>query len=243
MKNADEFQLPDPSLQRYQSELKYTIPKEKTKIAVAILSSQLDPDPLYPRGMISSIYFDSHEWGMLGEKRNSDFLKTKVRLRWYSSLIRNQVCHEEATFAEAKYKIGSKRAKVRHRMRFTGQELQDIPLNSAKLLNVTLELKRLGCPIPNAVIPTFVVRYERRRFIDRSTGKRVCIDTDIGVPKFNRAILSASFPYFLPRTVIEVKSQDQEFPPFLRSLQVLGLRKTAFSKYYECYAELTKTIF
>ncbi len=228
---------------RLQSEVKYTIPHENTRIATSLLSTRLDPDPQYPSATISSIYFDSHDWKLLGEKRNSDYLKTKVRLRWYSAIAGDQESHDKATFAEVKYKVGSKRTKTRHRMRFTGQELQGMPLSSFELLEVVHEIKRLGCPIRDALIPTFVVSYKRRRFIDRITGKRVCIDSDIGVPKFNRASLSSSFSYYLPRTVIEVKGLHQEFPLFLRPLLALGLRKTAFSKYYECYAELTKSVF
>ena len=228
---------------RLQSELKYTIPQESTHIARSLLSTRLDPDPQYPSAIISSIYYDSYDWKMLGEKRNSDFLKTKVRLRWYSSDDGNQVSHGNATFAEVKYKVGSKRTKTRHQTRFSGQELQDMPLSSFELLGVLHELKRLGCPIREALIPTFVVSYKRQRYVDRATGRRVCIDSDIRVPKYNRSTLTSSFSHSLPKTVIEVKSPQQEFPLFLRPLQALGLRKTAFSKYFECYAELTRSVF
>jgi len=228
---------------RLQSELKYTIPQESTRIAMSMLSTRLDPDPQYPSAIISSIYFDSHDWKMLGEKRNSDYLKTKVRLRWYSSAEGNQLRHDSATFAEVKYKVGSKRTKIRHQTRFSGQELQDMPLSSFELLGVLHELKRLGCPIRNALIPTFVVSYKRQRFVDRATGRRVCIDSGIRVPKYNRSTLASTFSHCLPNTVIEVKSPQQEFPLFLRPLQALGLRKTAFSKYFECYAELTRSVF
>ena len=45
------------------------------------------PDPHYPANVVSSIYFDTHDWRYLNEKENSDFLKTKVRLRWYEALV------------------------------------------------------------------------------------------------------------------------------------------------------------
>jgi hypothetical protein len=241
-RNDKTLTLAEP-IGRPQSELKYTIPQERTKIALSLLSTRLDPDPQYPSAIISSIYFDSYDWKLLGEKRNSDYLKTKVRLRWYASITENQKSFDETTFAEVKYKIGSKRTKIRHRTHFSGQELENMSLSSFELLEVIHKLKRLGCPIRRALVPTFVVSYKRQRFVDRATGKRVCIDSDIGVPKFNKATLTSSFSSYLPNTVIEVKSPDQEFPLFLRPLQALGLRKTAFSKYYECYAELTNSVF
>jgi len=226
-----------------EGELKYTIPSDRAKTAIALLDSCLYPDPNFPTGIISSIYFDSRDWTFLGEKRNSDYLKTKVRLRWYSPLEGSLPVDEDVTFAEVKYRIGSRRKKVRRRMNFTGEQLHKIRLDSADLMTVPCELRRAGIVFQETIFPTFVVRYVRRRYIDRMTGKRVCIDHNIGTPKVNRAILSTPFPFILSRAVIEVKSLDVEFPRFLRPLLPIGLQRTAFSKYYECYAALTRTIF
>jgi len=226
-----------------EGELKYTIPSNRTKTAIALLDSRLDADPKFPAGVISSIYFDSRDWVFLGEKRNSDYLKTKIRLRWYAPLAGSLPADKDMTFAEAKYRVGSRRMKIRRRMTFSGEQLRMIRLDSPDLMSVPQELRRAGVVCPKAIFPTFVVRYIRRRYVDRLTGKRVCIDYKITTPRVNQTILSTPFPFELTKAVIEVKSLDLEFPRFLRPFLALGLNRTAFSKYYECYAALTRTIF
>ena len=64
-------------------ELKFTIDGRNVTAVRRWLSSICRPDPLFPRGVVNSIYFDTPELHHLREKINSDYLKTKVRLRWY----------------------------------------------------------------------------------------------------------------------------------------------------------------
>ena len=46
----------------------------------------LPADGAYSSNIVSSLYYDTRDRRGLYEKLNSDFLKLKVRLRWYTEL-------------------------------------------------------------------------------------------------------------------------------------------------------------
>ena len=83
----------DPSF-----ELKYVNSNTKSHILISWLEKSCIPDPEFPVGTVSSIYYDTWDKKYLGEKINSYYLKTKVRVRWYSCL--EYKSHNDKTFAE-----------------------------------------------------------------------------------------------------------------------------------------------
>jgi hypothetical protein len=88
-----------------------------------------------------------------------------------------------------------------------------------------------------------VIRYHRRRFIERTSAARLSIDRDITVPRVNPRLLGTVPGCTLPEAVIEIKGSDDGLPLGLTPLRRLGLMKASFSKYLECYARLTGTVF
>lgn len=64
-------------------EIKLELASGRAGAVAAFLAAYCRPDPEHPGGRVSTIYYDTPELCLLGEKTNSDFLKTKVRLRWY----------------------------------------------------------------------------------------------------------------------------------------------------------------
>lgn len=228
-----------PTLER---EVKFVLDVNRTTTAIRLLEERLKPDPKFPVGIVSSIYYDTRDWAYLSEKRNSDFLKTKVRLRWYH-VEDGRSENASKSFAEAKFRIGSRRSKTRVKTNFTAHELERIRLESTRLLTVPRTLIAAGANISPRLIPVFVVRYRRRRFMDPATGLRVCIDYEISSPRVNRRAMADSFPCTLPLSVIELKGEYHSATATLRPFTRLGLRKESFSKYYECYKRLTRTTF
>ena len=61
---------------------------------------------------------------MLSEKIDSDYLKTKVRVRWYGP----GDSRASTVFAEVKHRIGNRRDKVRVMLDVTAAELARWPL-------------------------------------------------------------------------------------------------------------------
>ena len=80
--DIDRSELPSDG----DHEIKLVLPNRAARSLVRWLRSRCWPDPLYPAATVSSIYYDTPDWRLLREKVNSDFLKTKVRLRWYSDI-------------------------------------------------------------------------------------------------------------------------------------------------------------
>ena len=50
------------------------------------LDSVCRRDPEFPAAVVWTIYYDTPAFASLGEKINSDYLKRKIRVRWYSDL-------------------------------------------------------------------------------------------------------------------------------------------------------------
>jgi hypothetical protein len=227
--------------QPLETELKLVVPAFRTSSAIRLLDSICDPDPAFPEGIVSSVYFDSRDWAYLGQKRNSDYLKTKVRLRWYEksgSPLKN-----DNSFAEIKSRTGSTRVKVRIPGEYSGAELASMDLEDRALLRVPGSLISAGATIRHSLYPAYIVRYYRRRYIDRSTQSRISIDYAITAPKVNKYMLANAHPCVLEYTVLEVKGSNHSFPVGLQNTLKLGFRREAFSKYYECFRHLTRTLF
>ncbi len=200
------------------------------------------PDPDFAAGRVSSIYYDTPDWQLLGEKRNSDYLKTKVRLRWYESLGEDSA-PENGSFLEVKLRVGCTRRKVRVASPFSAQQLRRKNLSHPDLVQVLGLLAVEGLPYEGRLRPAFVVSYCRHRFFERSSGARISIDSNITAPRVNPQMLGSTQPCRLPETIVEIKGADDALPVGLRHLLALRIRRASFSKYYQCYGRLTATQF
>jgi len=216
-------------------EIKFTISNSKAHQVIRWLKHQCMPDPEFPEGAISSIYYDTRNWRFMAEKDNSDYLKMKIRLRWYSDLTLSK--HDDVSFIEAKFKIGNRREKFRMESPFSGEWLAGVPLHSTKLLEISRLLRSQGI-ITEEVFPVFQISYKRFRFIEPLTRARVCFDYDITAPRVNWSMLPKSNPFSLQTAVFEIKSALDELPAPLYPLTDMGFRKSSFSKYQVCYRKI-----
>lgn len=222
-------------------ELKFIIHNTRANDIIAWIDRFCEPDPEFPRGTVSSIYYDTMNWAYLNEKLNSYYLKKKVRLRWYSDL--NYDNHEKVTFLEVKYKIGGRREKIRVDTDFTGSELAQMPLESGELINVLNLFRTKDVVITEKIFPAFQISYRRYRYIDPYTGSRICFDCDISAPRTNRIMMPYLCSEKLQTAVFEIKGPESELPSSLYPLTDMGLKKSAFSKYSACYQKLTRRHF
>lgn len=223
---------------KVEHELKYIISNTRAVDIVGWLTRYCEPDPEFPQGMISSIYYDTPQWKYLDQKFNSFYLKTKVRLRWYSDLQYSY--HYDTAFVEVKYKIGSRRDKARVNSPYSGNEVAHMPLEDGRLLRIPALLTARGVVIKDKLLPAFQITYKRFRYIDPFSGSRICFDFDIYSPRTNRIMLPYISSVMLQTAVFEVKGSESELPPSLYPLTDMGLRKSAFSKYSACYQKLTR---
>lgn len=219
-------------------ETKFVINNSATHIIIRWLQLRCQNDPEYPAGIISSIYYDTKEFRYLFEKINSDFLKTKVRVRWYSDIDSGEP--EDRSYLEVKYKVGSKRKKIRTKTNISGRWLSQVNLNNNKLLFPSHLLKSMNVLWPEQLYPVFLICYKRRRFVEPVTGARICFDYDISSPKVNCQMLEKFNPFRLQNAVFELKGRINELPDVLHQLTALGCRKQSFSKYLMCYKKIMR---
>ena len=177
------------------------------------------------------------------EKLNSDFLKTKIRLRHYGSLPGGTPVGN--AFLEAKFKLGSCRRKLRAETDWSAQEVRAMDLGGPELQRVPELLLQdvwgLHGEPPGPLLPVFEVTYHRFRFVEPRSGARLSIDTQIQVSRVNRSRLPAPRKLPLGRAVLEVKGEHQALPQSLADLNQLGCKREAFSKFGVCYNWLRYT--
>jgi hypothetical protein len=220
-----------------EHEIKYVFPAYQALKLATWLKSRCGLDPEYAEGRIASIYFDTRDWSLLGEKINSDFLKTKVRLRWYADPATGRCL--PANFLEVKSKVGSSRKKVRMASGMATNLIAAMPLSDEAFLGISLQLQRLGIRLQGTLHPTLRIEYTRLRFIDPLSGARLCVDYDIRTVDCNPRMLARRRPYPLKSGVFELKGRIDQLPDWLHQLTAFGCRRAAFSKYSACWQQVT----
>ena len=219
------------------NELKYLIGNRRSGPVLQWLKCNCRPDPQFPAGVVKSIYFDTRDWQSLGEKINSDYIKTKIRLRWYAQIDGGHTNNQ--SFAEVKRKIGYKRQKKRIPAPFSATDLEDMDLHNPILLRIPQLLKTRGIRLHRAHFPVYRIEYKRYRFLEPLQGARICFDQDIRIPQVNRQAIARHYPLALQTAVFEYKGASAELPRSLFPLVKLGLRQASFSKYSACFQKLT----
>lgn len=215
-----------------EHETKYVFPAGSAASVVGWLHCRCRPDPEFPAGIVSTIYYDTRDWRFLGEKINSDFHKTKVRVRWYYDFHSGEPLPK--SFLEVKYKIGGRREKVRFETGKTGEWLAGVNLDNPELTAIPRSLWPQGLVIPGNFYPALKIVYKRKRFIEPETGARISVDYDISAPAVNFQMMPRSRPFSLETAVVEMKGTQTQLPPSLRHLIALGCKKESFSKYGTC---------
>jgi SPX domain protein involved in polyphosphate accumulation len=66
-------------------EAKFTLYGSAVPNVMALMQERLSEDDAFPTARISSLYYDTPDLRFVSDKRNSDYLKQKVRLRWYDN--------------------------------------------------------------------------------------------------------------------------------------------------------------
>ena len=223
-------------------ELKFTFPPQSTVAIEAWLRASCRPDGTHPINTVSSIYYDTPDWRHLREKANGDYLKSKLRLRWYS---RENARSESKTraprraYAELKRKIGSQRDKQRVEVALDVEWLEEAALNATELLSLPSDLVSRGFTLPSPIVPTVLIAYQRQRYLDLRTGTRINLDNNIRVRRSNPQMIQPGRPTAVATPVIEFKGPLDRLPHGFETLLRFGARRASFSKYLMCYRSVT----
>jgi VTC domain len=239
MSTAAITDRPAPPVDDLERELKFVMAAARTDIAARLLSALCTPDARYPDADVWTIYYDSPGFESLDEKLNSDYLKTKIRLRWYAP---PGGPGEGPVFLEAKQRVGNRRDKVRILLPMTAETLAARRLDDTTFERLPQRLAEKGIVLGPDWRPMLTLRYRRRRFVDAFTGTRLSLDSDINAVSVNQRHLFARNLGPLPITIVECKGRADVLPGHLRPLISLGLRKQSMSKYATLLLQLGRVI-
>jgi hypothetical protein len=229
--------LLEPSPRKGEYELKFAFPDIMSSAIDSWLRFHCRVDDTYPSSRVQSIYYETQDMTSLSEKINSDYFKTKYRLRWYESSDGERDSRENSTkvFLEKKQKIGALRLKERTIARTEIDQLINNGLESRYHQDWCDHFLRELDLLPR-LFPFIQLSYIRKRFIDKQTGARLSLDYGIRVEKTNLGYLQPALRRKLDLGVFEIKGDAESPPPALHFLTQYFTRKTAFSKFERCVA-------
>ncbi len=165
----------DPIRGSADHEIKFAVPASAAGSLRTWIGAVCRPDAVHPPARVTTVYFDTPWLALLSEKIDSDYLKTKVRVRWYGagdSLA-------STAFAEVKCRVGAHRDKVRVVIDVPPSDLSRWPLHDARWPAVLGGLRAAAPTLPARLAPVLCLTYTRHRFDDPASGARVTIDSDI----------------------------------------------------------------
>jgi hypothetical protein len=222
-------------------ERKYLLPQASAGFVLRWLEGVAMPERAYPPALVVTTYFDTPRFDLLGEKVDSDYLKTKVRVRWYAPL--DGGAPAGAAYAEVKTRDGATRSKRRVRLEVPAARLAGLPLDRPEWRALLAGLRDEAPGLDPDLAPVLRLAYARHRFVD-PLGTRLSLDTGIEVRAVNHARLPApSRPGALGWSVFEYKGHAADLPPHLAPITRFGARLSAFSKYLACYEHVTRQVF
>ncbi len=219
--------LPLPRAGPFEAELKWLFPAIAAGAVRAFLSGVCSPERPHPENVVHTIYLDSADLASYGEKRSSDYRKTKVRLRWYDE--------DGPTFAEIKRRVGHQRVKNRLPLSVSAHELAGLGLADPRFGAVLAELSHRfaahGEAIPAGLTPVVRLRYRRLRLLEPGSAVRVSLDTEIRAEDLAPLLGGRAAAAAWCGAVVEFKGSTDTIPAALAPLGALGGRRAAISKY------------
>jgi hypothetical protein len=221
-------------------ETKYLFPAGQKEVVLDWLEHVYLRDPHFYSGIVSTIYYDTPDLCLYDEKRNGDFLKCKVRLRWYGDMHELHEDSDMKCFLEIKQKYGTLSQKRRIEIDIASKRLND-PFSDDEILGLPSRISEMGYTPPGILVPLLVVRYERKRYVDSDRSSRIATDFDICCTQSNKSFLPSTTPVHLSLGVMEIKGANHSIPMRFGFLNRY-LKRSAFSKYAECVERLLEPL-
>jgi hypothetical protein len=224
-------------IEHLERELKFVVPVTRADIMRRWIHMVCRPDEQFPEADVWTVYYDTPACRSLDEKLNSDYLKTKVRARWYTTPRETGEGH---AFVEVKLRVGSRRDKVRVALPMPAGVLAGRDLTDPVFQQIPRLLAAKGLVLGASWQPMLMLRYRRVRFTEPISGTRVNFDRDIAAVRVNHRYLFASHYGPLPLAVVEIKGFVDTLPARLQPLLRLGARKQSFCKYVAVYLQVRR---
>ena len=143
-------------------EAKFCLPSSRVHATRAWLRHRYAFDAEYPNNMIHSLYYDTPDYALLQQKQASEYLKAKIRVRWYSDPRTGEV--SDAAFLEIKAKEGVRSHKIRTPWPLTGKTMMQDPFTEARQVRLNSIIPDDWPRLNDWYRPTAVISYTRDRF-------------------------------------------------------------------------------
>lgn len=224
-----------PETLPYRHEYKYVIDPRQMELLKLHLSAMLTLDPhTGPQGKydIRSLYFDDFRNSCYYENENGTDPREKFRIRIYNHSDRRISLELKRKEADKTHKTACRIDRGQVERLMAGQNLiwDDAMDPLLKKFYVLVENRGMA--------PKVIVDYQRIPYICRDGNVRVTLDHNICTSAATDRFFEADiFPRPIMPTgqnLMEVKF-DQFLPDYIyRTLQLSGLRRSSYSKYYLC---------
>ena len=232
-----ESKVFDPSLMenRFRHEFKYLSTLGQLKTIQVRLTGLIPLDPhVGPDGIynIRSLYFDDYEDRYLKENEAGVDPREKFRIRIYNHSDSRISLELKRKVREKTQKLSCPITKEQCEMLMRG-EIPDIGKDAPPVLQKLCLLMRT-----RLLRPKVIVEYDRVPYIYPQGNVRITLDENIRSSSRVELFLEDQIPTrpILPagQHILEVK-YDEYLPDFIyRAVQLQGLHRTEFSKYYLC---------
>ena len=212
-------------------ELKFTFNSLQTTLLENLLTLKCSKDPDFPVSKVESIYFENINGTAFSEKANSDYLKTKYRVRWYEnpSAEPPESTRETSVYIEPTTNSGRRRAKMRDSLKTDLRQLKGHDLSSPYHQLWKQYFFESGTTAN--IEPYLQISYVRKRFVEHLEGVRISLDSKIRVERSNSLYLPPPIIQELPLGVLEIKGDSAEIPESLGYITSTLARKASFSKF------------
>jgi VTC domain len=219
----------DPFASESCIEQKYVFDTANKELLLEWLEFHLVPDRAFYFGPVVSLYYDTPSLSFYGQVCDGDFIKTKIRLRWYQMDFPPEQ-QSVSCYLEIKRKYGARRQKQRRQLVLEARFLTGDLFSHPAILEAPNSVPEARAAGRGLLVPVLIVHYERFRFIDPRSGSRISLDTGIVCSRANSAYLAGAGPVALRSDVLEVKGGLDALPGSLLPI-ARHLRKRSFSKY------------
>jgi hypothetical protein len=190
-------------------EQKYLFPAGYKQMILTWLEHVCMPDPLYPSGAVSSLYYDTPGLFHFHEGRNGEFMRC---------------------YLEIKRKQGVLSEKQRTEVIIPTRVLVEEPFSDEQILALPTRVFDLGYQASGVLVPVVMVHYHRRRYLDPASQASIAVDTEIRCTRANETFVHGVPPVHFDIGVMETKGMNRSIPGVLNPIGSY-LTKQPFSKY------------
>jgi hypothetical protein len=180
------------------------------------------------------LYFDTADFDQYERSLAGDFIKKKVRLRWYG--IDAELNVMQTVFLELKTREGFASIKQRLEMRVPVKKLSPVYIREGIIPKTLLcdTLAQFGYFPLEPLRPVIKISYLRYRFREVLTGMSIALDCRIRSTMIDTAAGNGEKELELSGAVLEIKGNTMEIPVSLKQLRLLEIDWSRFSKYSAC---------